>query len=149
MRVSYDEVVSPDEYYGLKIIAKRMNWSIAKTKNMAIKYHFPLCRLPAKHWRGWSYYSNEQLILAWYLGLISNARRFLLELKGSKKLTTREKLVQQRIGLQPMDTKQFYCPEQFSIEQASSDTQQSSASKPSNTKQLELFEVAAGSRGEG
>lgn len=85
-------IVVPSEYWGLKAIAKRMNCSVVRLKNLAMKYHFPLVRLPVAKARSWMYYTNEMLVMAWYCGLIQNTRRYLLQNKarGTDKLRESE-----------------------------------------------------------
>ena len=87
-----EDVIVPSEYWGLKAIAKRMNCSIPRLKNLAKGYHYPLTRLPARNGRAWSYYTKESLILLWYSGLIQNTRRYLLQTKprGTTKLRENE-----------------------------------------------------------
>lgn len=98
-----EEIVTPTEYYGLKAIGKRMGWSQRKVKNMSVKYHYPLVRLPARTRRGWSYYCNELLIAAWYMGLVQNTRRYLLQPHKTGTDRLREKLEPVSYAVQPID----------------------------------------------
>jgi hypothetical protein len=85
-----DQVTTITGYYGLKAIAKRMGWSPFRVKNMAIRYSFPIVRMPSKTARGWLYYTNDNLILAWFAGLQLNTRRYLLATKRTGSAPIRE-----------------------------------------------------------
>lgn len=85
-----EQVVTPAGYYGLKAIAKRMGMSATRVKTLARSYHFPLVRMPGRCSRGWLYFTDENLLLAWFSGMILNTRRYLLENKPTGNQSIRE-----------------------------------------------------------
>ena len=138
------QIATPTEYWGLKAIAKRMAWSPDKVKRMAIGYYFPLMRLPARTGRGWSYYTNELLLAAWYAGLLENTRKWLLQgflapkpdAKGNQSTRLREQLAPDPNYIQPIDNAPQSCSQQVSSVQPVHDTSRGLSQNTSNDADL-------------
>ena len=77
------------EYWGLRRIAERMNCSVDYLRKLCDTMYFPLVLLPnprRKHPKNlafrWVYYTNENLIANWYLGLTQGQRNLRRKLGG-------------------------------------------------------------------
>jgi hypothetical protein len=128
-----DQVTPIVGYYGLKAIAKRMGWSQFRVKNMAIRYSFPIVRLPAKSARGWLYYTSDTLIMTWFSALQLNTRRYLLATKRTGSAPIREE--RDAISQVP-DTTHVSSTQQGSVIQPASDVQATSNDNASYINRL-------------
>ena len=113
-----------------------MAWSAVHTKTMALKYHFPLVRLPARRARGWMYYTSEDLINRWFAGLMLNTRRYLAERKprGTSKL--RESDLSPDASWQVSDIPAQSSSQQVSSIQSPLDTNETLDSNANNINEL-------------
>ena len=64
---------------GLPSIGRHMGWSALKVKRMALKYSFPLLRLPAANRQGWAWHTSNDLILAWCQTQMDEGRKRLAQ----------------------------------------------------------------------
>jgi hypothetical protein len=88
---------------------------------MAIRYSFPIVRMPAKAGRGWLYYISDELILRWLAGLQLNTRRYLLATKPKGSTPIREEQAMLAKDIQVYDNTSVSSTQQGSVIQPSSD----------------------------